>query len=258
MPLCCPAVPRVRRPRGARAWARPPSRTPGPGQVRIAVKAASVNGIDWKIRVRDDGRRQAAGRRRATSAGTRRAWSTRSARASPGWRRRRRVRQRQEHPGRVRGAGRLGGQAAVGGLDAWRRRPAWPSRPRSGSCGCSASRRATRCSSTAGPAASVRSASQIAIARGATVIASASQDNQDYLREIGATPVLYGEGVVDRVRAVPGGPDRRRPGRGRQDADRGPDRPRARAVPGRHDRQLRRRRGAGARVTGGRRGQPSR
>ena len=39
---------------------------------------------------------------------------------------------------------------------------------------------------------------------GATVIASASEDNQDYLREIGATPVLYGEGVVDRVRAAPG------------------------------------------------------
>jgi NADPH:quinone reductase-like Zn-dependent oxidoreductase len=45
-------------------------------------------------------------------------------------------------------------------------------------------------------------AAQIAIARGARVIASASQDNQDYLREIGATPVLYGKGLVDRVRAV--------------------------------------------------------
>jgi NADPH:quinone reductase-like Zn-dependent oxidoreductase len=37
------------------------------------------------------------------------------------------------------------------------------------------------------------------------VIASAGQDNQDYLREIGATPVLYGEGVADRVRAAAGG-----------------------------------------------------
>ena len=45
-------------------------------------------------------------------------------------------------------------------------------------------------------------ATQIAIARGARVIASAGQDNQGYLREIGATPVLYGEGMVDRVRAV--------------------------------------------------------
>jgi NADPH:quinone reductase-like Zn-dependent oxidoreductase len=47
-------------------------------------------------------------------------------------------------------------------------------------------------------------AAQVAIARGARVIASAGQDNQDYLREIGATPVLYGEGLVDRVRSVAG------------------------------------------------------
>jgi NADPH:quinone reductase-like Zn-dependent oxidoreductase len=47
-------------------------------------------------------------------------------------------------------------------------------------------------------------AAQFAIARGARVIASASQDNQDYLREIGAVPVLYGQGLVNRVRAVPG------------------------------------------------------
>jgi NADPH:quinone reductase-like Zn-dependent oxidoreductase len=49
---------------------------------------------------------------------------------------------------------------------------------------------------------------QIALARGATVIASASEGNQDYLREIRATPVLYGDGLVDRVRAiVPDGVD---------------------------------------------------
>jgi NADPH:quinone reductase-like Zn-dependent oxidoreductase len=44
---------------------------------------------------------------------------------------------------------------------------------------------------------------QFAVARGATVIASASQPNHDYLREIGAIPVLYGAGLIDRVRAVP-------------------------------------------------------
>ena len=49
-------------------------------------------------------------------------------------------------------------------------------------------------------------ATQFAVARGIRVIASASQDNQDYLREIGATPVLYGQGLVNRVRAVPGDP----------------------------------------------------
>jgi NADPH:quinone reductase-like Zn-dependent oxidoreductase len=45
-------------------------------------------------------------------------------------------------------------------------------------------------------------ATQIAKARGATVIASASEANQDYLREIRAIPVVYGEGMVDRVRAL--------------------------------------------------------
>lgn len=47
---------------------------------------------------------------------------------------------------------------------------------------------------------------QMAAARGASVIASSGESNQDYLREIGAIPVLYGEGVVDRVRAAARGP----------------------------------------------------
>jgi NADPH:quinone reductase-like Zn-dependent oxidoreductase len=49
---------------------------------------------------------------------------------------------------------------------------------------------------------------QIAISRGAGVIASASAGNQGYLAEIGAIPVLYGDGLVDRVRgAAPQGLD---------------------------------------------------
>jgi NADPH:quinone reductase-like Zn-dependent oxidoreductase len=46
---------------------------------------------------------------------------------------------------------------------------------------------------------------QMAVARGARVIASASEANQDYLREIRAIPVRYGEGVAARVRAAAGG-----------------------------------------------------
>ena len=46
---------------------------------------------------------------------------------------------------------------------------------------------------------------QMAVARGARVIASASEANQAYLREIGAIPVRYGEGAVARVRAAAGG-----------------------------------------------------
>ena len=49
---------------------------------------------------------------------------------------------------------------------------------------------------------------QVAVAAGITVVASAGADNQGYLTEIKAIPVLYGEGLVDRVRtAAPAGVD---------------------------------------------------
>lgn len=43
---------------------------------------------------------------------------------------------------------------------------------------------------------------QLAVARGATVIGTASPDNLEYVRSLGALPVLYGDGLVERVRAV--------------------------------------------------------
>ncbi|MGI5221864.1 NADP-dependent oxidoreductase [Nocardia sp. CA-290969] len=43
---------------------------------------------------------------------------------------------------------------------------------------------------------------QIAKARGARVLGTASPDNHDYLRELGAEPVTYGDGVVDRIREL--------------------------------------------------------
>jgi NADPH:quinone reductase-like Zn-dependent oxidoreductase len=46
---------------------------------------------------------------------------------------------------------------------------------------------------------------QMAVARGARVIASAGEGNQDYLREIRAIPVRYGDGVAERVREAAGG-----------------------------------------------------
>lgn len=45
-------------------------------------------------------------------------------------------------------------------------------------------------------------ATQLAVARGATVIGTASERNHDFLRSLGAIPVTYGEGLPDRVRAV--------------------------------------------------------
>lgn len=43
---------------------------------------------------------------------------------------------------------------------------------------------------------------QLAVARGATVIGTASPANHDYLRSLGAIPVAYGDGLADRVRAA--------------------------------------------------------
>ncbi len=50
---------------------------------------------------------------------------------------------------------------------------------------------------------------QLARARGASVIGTASAANHDYLRSFGAEPTTYGEGLVTRVRELaPGGVDR--------------------------------------------------
>jgi NADPH:quinone reductase-like Zn-dependent oxidoreductase len=46
---------------------------------------------------------------------------------------------------------------------------------------------------------------QMAAARGIRVVASSSEANHGYLEEIGAIPVLYGEGMADRVMAATGG-----------------------------------------------------
>ncbi len=43
---------------------------------------------------------------------------------------------------------------------------------------------------------------QIAVARGARVIGTASERNHEYLRSLGAEPVTYGEGLAERVRAL--------------------------------------------------------
>ncbi|MUN61825.1 zinc-binding dehydrogenase [Kocuria sediminis] len=43
---------------------------------------------------------------------------------------------------------------------------------------------------------------QLAVARGARVIGTASEANHDYLRALGAEPVVYGEGLPERVREL--------------------------------------------------------
>jgi NADPH:quinone reductase-like Zn-dependent oxidoreductase len=60
-----------------------------------------------------------------------------------------------------------------------------------------------------GASGSVGSAAvQLAVVRGARVIGTASPANHDYLRSLGAEPVAYGEGLAGRVRVLaPGGVD---------------------------------------------------
>jgi len=51
-------------------------------------------------------------------------------------------------------------------------------------------------------------ATQVAVARGLAVIGTASEVNHDYLRSLGASPTIYGEGLVDRVAQIaPNGVD---------------------------------------------------
>ena len=60
-----------------------------------------------------------------------------------------------------------------------------------------------------GASGSVGSAAvQLAVARGARVIGTASPASREYLRSLGAEPVAYGDGLSGRVRALaPGGVD---------------------------------------------------
>jgi NADPH:quinone reductase-like Zn-dependent oxidoreductase len=45
-------------------------------------------------------------------------------------------------------------------------------------------------------------ASQLALRTGATVVGTASATNQEFLRSLGVIPVVYGDGMVDRIRAA--------------------------------------------------------
>jgi len=183
----------------------------GPGQVRVRVKAASVNPIDWKLRAG-----YLAGGKPLEGTGY------------PGY----------DAAGVVDEVGDEVGDGvtdvAVGDdvfglgsntdaefavLEAYAKKPASVDWAVAAAAGVSAETsiraldlvgvtRGTTLLIDGGAGGVGAVAVQIAIARGAIVIASAGQTNQDYLREIGATPVLYGEGLVERVRAIaPGGVD---------------------------------------------------
>jgi NADPH:quinone reductase-like Zn-dependent oxidoreductase len=173
----------------------------GPGQIRVAVKAAGVNPMDWKIR----SGMAAGGKPLESPRGL--GFDASGVVDEVG----------EGVTGVTVGDDVLGKgnntQAEFAVLDAWAPKPPeidWAVAGAVGVVGETAERVLRLLDVKEGDTLFIDGgaggvgavATQIAIARGARVIASAGQDNQGYLREIGATPVLYGEGMVDRVRAV--------------------------------------------------------
>jgi NADPH:quinone reductase-like Zn-dependent oxidoreductase len=185
-------------------WAQAPDHHAGPGQLRIAVRAASVNPIDWKAfsGAMSGGEPMAGtGYLGADAAGVVEEVGQGVTGVAVG--------------DEVFGRGQHT-QAESALLDAWAAKPPaidWAVAAAAGVAGETAERGLRLLEVKAGDtlfvdggAGGVGSATvQMAMARGARVIASASQANHDYLRELGATPVRYGQGVAERVRAAAGG-----------------------------------------------------
>jgi NADPH:quinone reductase-like Zn-dependent oxidoreductase len=187
------------------AWAEAPDPHPGPGQIRIEVRAASVNPLDWKIfsgAMAGGAPLDGTGYLGFDAAGVVDEVGEGVSGVSVG--------------DDVLGRGQHT-QAEYAVLDAWAVKPSsvdWAVAAAAGVAGETGERGlrllGVRSGDTVfvdGGAGGVGAvAVQMAVARGARVIASAGAANHDYLREIGATPVLYGDGVADRVRSAAGGP----------------------------------------------------
>jgi NADPH:quinone reductase-like Zn-dependent oxidoreductase len=180
-----------------------PDPHPGPGQVRIAVRAAGVNPSDWKKRegLMDPELPQTMG---YEAAGV--------------------VDELGEGVADVAVGDRVFGLSAEGAAQAELAvlsfyAPIPPSLDFAGAAALPAAvETATRALDQLGVGAgagsggtllingasgSVGSAAvQLAVVRGARVIGTASPANHDYLRSLGAEPVAYGEGLAGRVRAL--------------------------------------------------------
>lgn len=174
----------------------------GPGRIRIAVRAASINPIDWKTLsgAMGQGPLEGVGHLGTDGAGVVDEVGDGVSGVSVG--------------DELFGTG-WGTQAEHAVLSAWAHKPAsvdWAVAASSGVAG-EASERGLRLLAVTngtvfvdGGAGGVGAvAVQMAVARGLRVIASAGAANQDYLRELGAVPVVYGDGVADRVREASGG-----------------------------------------------------
>ena len=176
-----------------------PDPHPGPGQIRIAVRAAGVNPSDWKKRkgLMDGELPQTLG---YEAAGI--------------------VDELGEGVTDVAVGDRVFGFSAEGAAQAELAVLSYyaPIPPSLGFAGAAALPAAIETAARAldqlrvksgstvlinGASGSVGSAAvQLAVARGARVIGTASPGAHDYLRSLGAEPVAYGEGMAGRVRAL--------------------------------------------------------
>lgn len=176
-----------------------PEPHPGPGRIRVAVRAAAVNGIDVKYR---------SG-----------AIPVRSLPFIPGVD----VAGIVDEIGEgvtgvalgdeVLGAAPKGAYAAFAVLSAWTAKPAamsWVEAAGLPLAAETAARAYAAVGARDGATVVVNGASggvgsaavQLGLARGMTVIGVAGPANHGYLTALGAIPVAYGDGLVDRVRAV--------------------------------------------------------
>jgi NADPH:quinone reductase-like Zn-dependent oxidoreductase len=176
-----------------------PEPRPGPGQIRIAVRAAGINASDWKKRrgLMDEELPQTMGHEAAGVVDELGEGVTDVAVGD-----------------RVFGfSGEGGAQAELAVLSHYAAIP-----PSLGFPGAAALPAAVETATRAldqlgvrrdstllvnGASGSVGSAAvQLAVVRGARVIGTAGPANHEYLRSLGAEPVAYGEGLVERVRAL--------------------------------------------------------
>ncbi|MEV7087586.1 NADP-dependent oxidoreductase [Streptomyces sp. NPDC093085] len=186
-----------------------PEPRPGPGEIRIRVAAASVNPIDWKAR-----------------AGALRGMISVELPAIPG---RDAVGVVDEIGAGVRGVsagdrvfglgGVTGATAELAVLSAWAHAPAeWTDEEAGGAALAAVTAMGGlnalgplrgRTLLVEGAAGGVGSAAvEIAVARGATVIGTASERNHAFVASLGAVPTTYGTGLAERLAALaPGGVD---------------------------------------------------
>jgi NADPH:quinone reductase-like Zn-dependent oxidoreductase len=185
-------------------WAEAPDPHAGPGQIRIAVRAASVNPLDWKVltgALAGGAEPDGPGYLGYDAAGVVDEVGEGVTDVAVG--------------DEVFGGG-TGTQAEYAVLHRWARKPAaidWAVAAAADVAGETAERGLRLLGLSPGDTVFVDGGAggvgavvvQMAQVQGLRVIASAGESNQDYLRELGAVPVVYGDGVADRVRAAAGG-----------------------------------------------------